>query len=156
MEREVIPGPKEPCTLDNYKSWYYWKKLNLQKVEMQEKTYKFYNEMDKCETPYQELAFINLFRFFPDIKVEKWFWNKDNSKRWRVDIIIGNIVIEIDGSHHRFNDDQFNKDEEKDTFLFKKGYYVLRRSNEWVLKHFKILPEIVLEFMNNNREKIRR
>lgn len=148
-----ISRPKKPCNLDNFESWYYWKSLKRESEKKNRKIYKLYDEIDKCETIEQITTLIYLFRFFPSVRVEKWFWDKKNQKRWRVDIIIDKIVIEIDGLHHRFNDDQFKKDEEKDTFFFKNGFYVLRRSNEWVRKNYKSLPELILEFIVKNKEK---
>jgi len=152
---KYIPRLKT-INLENYTERINQKKL-IHLIE-EEKAFRknLYKELDKCETPYQELAFIRLFEFFPTARVEKWFWDKDNRKRWRTDIIIGNVVIEIDGSHHRFDDDQFNKDEEKDSFFFRKGYTVIRKSNNWVMNHFKEVPKEIALFLNNNREKIKK
>ncbi|MFX0037504.1 MAG: DUF559 domain-containing protein [Candidatus Hermodarchaeota archaeon] len=149
-----ISKPKKPCDLDDYESWHYWKILKRETKKEHDKLHKLYNEIEKCETIEQVAALVYLFKIFPTVRVEKWFWDKINQKRWRVDIIIDRIVIEIDGLHHRFNDEQFNKDEEKVTFLFKNGFYVLRRSNTWIRSNYKELPELILNFMYKNKSKL--
>jgi hypothetical protein len=136
-----ISKPKKPCNLDNFESWYYWKSLQRESEKKHREFHKLYEEIEKCETIEQIAALIFIYKIFPTVRVEKWFWDEENKKRWRVDIIIDRIIIEIDGLHHRLNNDQFNKDEEKDTFLFKNGFYVLRRSNNWIRNHYKELPE---------------
>lgn len=155
QEDFFILKPNKLCNLENFKEWNNYKKL---KQIIKTKTTPcnnckiLYEQRDKCETPYQELALFRLFPFFPGIECEKWFFDKKNKKSWRADIAIGKIIIELDGKHHRYNDERFSLDECKDTFLFKKGYYVFRRSNNWLIKNYNQLPEIILEFMNNHKQ----
>ena len=119
--------------------------LNLKKIK------KFFDQLEKCQTAFQAGLFYAIFRFFPEARVEQAFWDPENNKHWRVDIVIGPIWVELDGLHHRFDDRRFRQDEMKDTFAFRSGKYVFRRSNEWWNQNWRKFPEILLEFVYLNK-----
>lgn len=152
----LIPKPRV-INLENFAENIKRKRLIEELKELSSFRRKLYKELEKCETPWQELTLLHLFEYFPPkiIRAEKWFYDSDNKKHWRVDIYIADfIIIEIDGKHHRLDDQRFALDESKDDFFTENGYIVFRRSNDWVRNNYKKLPEIILTFLNNNRTKI--
>lgn len=111
-----------------------------------------FEEMDKCETLHQIGLFAYLFKFFPQARVEVKLYDPNKEWDWRMDIIIGNLILELDGVRHRFDDERFWLDEEKDTFNFENGKYTFRRSNGWWERNFKKFPIIISNFMKNHKE----
>ena len=107
-------------------------------------------QIEKCQTAFQAGVFCAIYRFFPFAKVEVTFFDHENGLSWRVDIVIGNFWVELDGYQHRFDDGRFNLDEMKDTFGFRNGKYVFRRSNFWWQKNWKRFPQFLLEFLKKN------
>ncbi len=77
-----------------------------------------FDEIDKCETLQQIGLFTYLFKFFPKARVEVKLYDPKKDWNWRLDVLIGNLVLELDGTQHRFVDERFNLDEDKDTFNF--------------------------------------
>lgn len=153
---DLVSKPKI-ISLDNFTENIKCKRLIKGLKELNGFRNRFYRELEKCETPWQELALMHLFEYFSweVIKAEKWFYDNNNKKRWRVDIYIADlIIIEIDGKHHRFDDKRFTLDESKDDFFIENGYLVFRRSNDWIERHYKRLPEIILEYLNNDKKRV--
>ena len=111
-----------------------------------------FEEIDKCETLHQIGLFTYLFKFFPQARVEVKFYDPDKEWEWRLDILIGNLVLELDGTQHRFKDERFHLDEEKDTFNFENGRYTFRRSNGWWERNFKKFPLMVEKFMTHHKD----
>ena len=113
---------------------------------------KLFNQLEKCETAFQAGLFYAIYRYFPEARVEQAFFDEENNKCWRVDIVIGSIWVELDGMHHRYDDHRFHQDEEKDTFAFRSGKYVFRRSNEWWNCNWRKFPQILIEFVCLNKQ----
>lgn len=111
-----------------------------------------HDQLDECETVFQAGLFAWIFHFFPKARVEKRFSDNKKGWEWRVDIIIGDLIFELDGSHHRFDDKRFELDQEKDTFNFRNGRYTFRRSNKWFQEHWKEVPQYIYEFIKNNKK----
>lgn len=107
------------------------------------------NQLEKCETAFQAGLFYAIYKYFPDARVEVAYYDSENNKNWRADIVIGHIWIELDGVQHRWDNTRFNLDEAKDTFAFKSGRYVFRRSNTWWNFNWRKFPQILILFFNN-------
>ncbi len=105
------------------------------------------NELEKCATAYQAGLFYEIYKFFPETRVEVSYYDSKNKKNWRIDIVVGNIWIELDGMQHRYDDLRFRLDEAKDTFAFENGKYVFRRSNYWWNFNWRKFPQILLLFI---------
>jgi len=153
---DLIPTPKI-INLENFDEFINRRRLIEEIRQIHGFRKKLYEELEKCETHWQELALLHLFKYFSWelIRAEKWFYDSENKKHWRVDIYVANlIIIEIDGKHHRLDDSRFTLDESKDDFFTENGYIVLRRSNDWTAKNYKKLPTIILDFLNNYNKRI--
>lgn len=111
-----------------------------------------FEEIDKCETLHQIGLFTHLFKFFPQARVEVRFYDPDKEWEWSLDILIGNLVLELDGTQHRFKDERFDLDEAKDTFNFENGRSTFRRSNGWWERNFKKFPLMVEKFMTHHKD----
>lgn len=114
----------------------------------------FFDQLNKCETAFQAGVYSAIFQFFPTARVEQQIFDADNNIKWRFDIVIDCFWLELDGIQHRYDDVRFNLDEKKDTFAFKNGKFVFRRSNSWWNNNWRIFPQMLILFMNNIKEEL--
>lgn len=112
-----------------------------------------FEELNKCDTLPQKAVFTIIFERFPQARVEYAFYDPTKNWEWRVDIILGDLIFELDGGQHRHNDERFNLDEDKDTFMFENGKYVFRRSNGWYERNWKELWKIITIHLNKRFNK---
>ena len=117
----------------------------------------FLDQTDKCQTAIQQGVFSEILRIFPKAEIEKEIVDNKYNIKWGLDIFLNDKLkfsIECDGNQHRNNYKRFTQDETKDTFLFRKGIYVFRRSNRWWNLHYKKFPEMLLNFIIKQKEML--
>ena len=99
----------------------------------------------KCQSHHQQILYSILQLFWPAIiRTEKWFYDKTNKERYRVDIYIKvndfELCIELNGRHHLLKGDRNMRDQNKSTFLMENNILVINWTNEWVESHWWDIP----------------
>lgn len=105
---------------------------------------------EKCQSRHQQFLYSVLQLFWPAIiRTEKWFYDKENKERYRVDIYIKvndlELAIELNGKQHLLRDDRNLRDQNKSKFLMENNIIVISWTNEWMETNWWDIPNLILK-----------
>lgn len=106
----------------------------------------------KCQSHHQQFLYSVLQLFWPAIiRIEKWFYDKKNRERYRIDIYIKvndyELAIELNGKQHLLNDDRNLRDQNKSKFLLENNIMVISWTNKWIETNWWDVPTLILKII---------
>jgi very-short-patch-repair endonuclease len=101
--------------------------------------------IEKCESPIEKQFFKVARKFIPDIKPQEWVG------KYRVDFLINDkkVVVELDGHEYHKTKNQRTGDAERQRYLQKNGYKVVRFTGTEIHKDVGGCVTEVMELLEN-------